>query len=501
MISSLISVSVLLSLASLVTSSFVTIQSLPGWNGSLPSTWYSGFADVSPSPLGTQMFEHYIFVECETNPSTAPIVLFQNGGPGASSFFGLSVEMGQLLLNDASVLDPEYARTGVPQLQYNEFGWTQFANVLIFDFPPPVGFSYCSPPGPAGNGTSCGPWNDESTTAANYKALLGFFKDFPQFRSNDLHIIGESYAGVYSPMLAEAILDNQAQFAINLQGVGVIDGCQGNAVLCGNKAGPLQRGFGPWYDLNFFWGHGQVSSALYFQIRSNCSEASLRNGKLTPHCTNLVNKFNNNLGGYYGYNLYDTCTARGPFLPGHVTRVPWPRKVPVNPHRRKRGNVFAPVTHTGYTCAGNSMSEWLALPAARKALGVALNSNFFDEDNGNGFNYTVSRDNVLPIWSRLRKLMRTATFSADADPAINSFVLQDIFRDWWASEGVPVREEWRPWAFANNATFSNGYVEIYDNYWFVDFRGQGHMVPYYSPISSYFLFESFVLGKKLPNNS
>ena len=37
-------------LASGVAASYVAVQSLPGWNGTLPSNWYSGFVDVSPSP-------------------------------------------------------------------------------------------------------------------------------------------------------------------------------------------------------------------------------------------------------------------------------------------------------------------------------------------------------------------------------------------------------------------------------------------------------------------
>jgi serine carboxypeptidase-like clade 1 len=484
--------------------SFVSVTSLPGWNGTLPSKWYSGFVDVSPSPLGTKMFEHYVFIESENDPANDPVVLWMNGGPGASSMYGLFVEMGPLLLKDDSLQTDEYRRTGVPTLQYNEFGWTQFANVLILEFSPPVGFSFCSPPGPAGNGTSCGAWNDTTTLTANYKALLGFFKDMPRFVQNPLFLIGESYAGVYTPMLANAILDGASTFALNLQGMGIIDGCQGTEVLCGRKPSPLQRGLGPWYDLLFFYGHAQVSNSHYNAIVKTCGEPALRSGNLTTACSALVDSFYSSLGGYYGYNLYDTCSAGGVFLPGHVKHSGWGRKVPVNPQRRHNGNPLGPVSHTGYECSGSAMDIWIALPAVRTALGVAVNSNFFDTDNGVGFVYHATFENVLPIFSRLRSSgIRTATFSADADPALNTFVLQDIFFDWWAQEGVAVKEDWRPWAFSSNKTesrFSAGYVQTYNgDFWFATVRGSGHMIPYFMPREAFVLFQTFIAGQSLPH--
>jgi serine carboxypeptidase-like clade I len=492
--------------AAICRASFVQVNSLPGWNGSLPSTWYSGFVDVSPSPARSKMFEHYVFIESENDPTNDPIVLWMNGGPGASSFYGMMVEVGPLMLKDDSLQTDDFRRTGVPSLIYNEWTWTKWANLLILEFSPPVGFSFCSPPGPAGNGTSCGDWNDTSTLIANYKALQGFFMDFPQYRSNELHLIGESYAGVYTPMLAAAVQDNMASFPLNLQGVAVIDGCQGAEVLCGHKPSPYQRGLGPWYDLLFFYGHAQVSNAQFNKIVKTCGEPSLRSGNLTAACSALVQQFNDALGGYYGYNLYDTCSGGGVFLPGHVKHAGWSRKVPINPHRRKGRSPLSPVTHTGYECSGSAMDVWVALPQVRTALGVAVNSNFFDTDNGVGFVYHVTFDNVLPIWSRLRKDgIRTATFSADADPALNTFILQDIFFDWWAQEGVAIKEEWRAWAFSSNKTesrFSSGYVQTYGgpaDYWFATVRGAGHMIPYFAPREAFVLFEAFVLGNQLPH--
>ena len=121
-----------------------------------------------------------------------------------------------------------------------------------------VGFSYCD----YDNCTA----SDTSTAIDNHGVLKAFFKGFPEFAKNDFYITGESYAGIYIPMLVEQIMmDDQNE--INLKGLAVGNGCWGSAVgLCS---------FGPDMDRvwqQFLYGHNAITTIDYKKIVKACGD-------------------------------------------------------------------------------------------------------------------------------------------------------------------------------------------------------------------------------------
>ena len=171
---------------------------LPGWQDALPSRMFSGLVDAGTKIEGNSTYhlhEHYFFVESEGDPLKDPLVIWTNGGPGASSMFGLFIELGPFYLDGASHYTQFAQKTGIPSLFRNDHSWSKLANLLIINSPPPVGYSYCDPVGPTGDGNSCGSWDDEQTAYHNAVYLESFFKRFPKFQKNDYYITGESYAG------------------------------------------------------------------------------------------------------------------------------------------------------------------------------------------------------------------------------------------------------------------------------------------------------------------
>ncbi|CAK5082239.1 unnamed protein product [Meloidogyne enterolobii] len=147
------------------------IKSLPGLNAKLNFKHYSG-----------KLF-----------------VLWLNGGPGCSSLGGLFNELGPYLLNKDG-----------KTLRQNPHSWNKYASVIFLESPACVGFSYNSK---VKNVTT----GDEEVAAANYAALKDFFTKYPSLKSNPFYLTGESYAGVYIPMLGVKILEGIKDSKINLK--------------------------------------------------------------------------------------------------------------------------------------------------------------------------------------------------------------------------------------------------------------------------------------------
>ncbi len=145
----------------------------------LPSNWYSGYLDVTPTKS-----LHYIFIESLDKPSTDPILIWFNGGPGCSSMLGLFSEHGPFIFDDGETV-----------IKPNPFPWNVRANMLYIESPAGVGFSVAQTADDLLH-------SDMSQSEDAFTALRGFYDAFPDFRSNDLFVTGESYAGIYGPYLA-----------------------------------------------------------------------------------------------------------------------------------------------------------------------------------------------------------------------------------------------------------------------------------------------------------
>ncbi|XP_042494045.1 serine carboxypeptidase-like 45 [Macadamia integrifolia] len=119
----------------------------------------------------------YYFVEAETDPGSKPLVLWLNGGPGCSSVgVGAISEHGPF-------------RTSGDRLVKNEYSWNKGANMLYLETLAGVGFSYSI------NTSYYGGVDDEMTARDNLIFLQQWFVQFPECRSGDLFVTGESYAG------------------------------------------------------------------------------------------------------------------------------------------------------------------------------------------------------------------------------------------------------------------------------------------------------------------
>jgi len=497
------------------------IDYLPGWSPlPLPSAQYSGFLDANETG-SLQM--HYWLVEAEESPETKPLLLWFNGGPGASSLYGLLVELGPFLLSDSSLKGDVYLKTGIPQLLYNPSHWAKVANVVALSMPPPIGFSYCLPKGPSATGNDCGPWNDFSTAQVTYTAIKSFFKRFPQYADRDVWLSGESYAGVYVPEIVKLVLANQPQNGINLKGFLVGDACTPPAI-CGAAA------VGPYWNIEFLYGKGAISNKLYDEIFGVCSQDELRYGVKTDPCQQSVNKVSTEAGGYWAYGFYDDCWYENDIRRARARRMltaqnngdAWNRNTPgyfeyygppIAASSRIRGegqgrslaggefDLQVPASRVvnfpnGYQCGGpGAQIEWLSRPEVKKALNVPEDAVFFQSDNGVGFTYTFGESDLISWYKEIvsQNKLRVVVYNGDVDPCINSLQAQD----WVSKLGFTEVQSWRPWTL-DGCQYMGGYVTRYENGLdFVTIRGSGHMVPQFKPKAALEMLASIIGGTEL----
>ena len=92
---------------------------------------------------------------------------------------------------------------GGARLTLNPYAWSTVAHVIYLDSPAGVGLSYSE--------TRADYVTNDTATAADADAFLrSFMARYPRFADNELYIAGESYAGIYVPNLARAVLRNNA---------------------------------------------------------------------------------------------------------------------------------------------------------------------------------------------------------------------------------------------------------------------------------------------------
>lgn len=117
-----------------------------------------------------------------------------------------------------------------------------------------------------------------------------------------MYISGESYAGVYVPMLVKEILSHPDDgIDLQLQGFLVGDACTPPDV-CGDKA------VGPYFSLEFLYGKSAFSTRSYERIIDTCSRQELVDGlNMTTACQAAVEAADNEVGGYWAYGYYDDC--------------------------------------------------------------------------------------------------------------------------------------------------------------------------------------------------
>ncbi len=109
------------------------VPKIPGLVGpAMPSKLYAGYITVDQA-TGRSLY--YMYAEAATNPATAPLALWQTGGPGCSSLSALFVENGPKVPAHVPFLLTEYnGGLTTPWMLYSSYSAAfVFRNVALLD--------------------------------------------------------------------------------------------------------------------------------------------------------------------------------------------------------------------------------------------------------------------------------------------------------------------------------------------------------------------------------
>ncbi|XP_038971039.1 serine carboxypeptidase-like 34 [Phoenix dactylifera] len=422
---------------------------------------YAGYVTVNETH-GRALF--YWFFEAAEDVDKKPVLLWLNGGPGCSSIgYGEAEELGPFLM-----------QKGVPELRFNGESWNKEANLLFLESPVGVGYSYTN------TSSDLNMLGDEITANDSYTFLVNWFKRFPQFKTHDFYIAGESYAGHYVPQLAEKIFDanknGDKDNYINFKGFMI-----GNALLDDDTD---QTGM-----IDYAWGHAVISDQLYHKIKKGCNFSDPGE---TKTCNGLMEEF------YAAYDIIDmyslytpTCAEDNNSTSSHQQGKIRGSKFRFSKYKLWHGRL------AGYDpCVSDYSEVYFNRPDVQKALHANVTKI--------GYNWTHCSDVILE-WNdspasmlpTLRKLInggiRVWVYSGDTDGRIpvtsTRYSLNKL--------GLNTTQEWTPWYTSQQV---GGWRSVYDGLTFVTVRGAGHQVPTFAPKQARQLVEHFLANKQLPSS-
>ncbi|AES71590.2 putative carboxypeptidase D [Medicago truncatula] len=423
------------------------IVTLPGQPDGVDFDQYSGYVTVEPE-AGRALF--YYFVESPYNSSTKPLVLWLNGGPGCSSLgYGAFEELGPFRVNSDG-----------KTLYRNQYAWSEVANILFLESPAGVGFSYS-------NTTSdYKKAGDKSTAKDAYVFLINWLERFPQYKTRDFYITGESYAGHYVPQLASTILHHHKLYnktIINLKGISIgnawIDDATGDKGL-----------------FDYFWTHALNSDQTHELIEKYCDFTKQNYSTI---CINVTDWAFIEKGKIDFYNIYaplchDSSLKNG--STGYVT------------------NDFDP-------CSDNYGIAYLNRPEVQKAL-HAKPTNW----SHCGDLITHWNDSPITILPTIKYLIesniklwiyRQVQFHYCINGDTDARVPVTTSRYAINTLKLPINASWRPWYSGKEI---GGYVVGYKGLTFVTVRGAGHLVPSWQPERALTMISSFLYGSLLPTS-
>ena len=431
------------------------VKSIPDY--SYKGKLYSGYLDVSD----VKKF-HYMFNYAHEDYENKPLVLWLNGGPGCSSLDGWANEHGPMQLDEEG------------KFKLNEYSWNRVANMIYLESPGDVGFSYID------SKLEQDLFIDDKVAAEdNLKALINFFEKFPSMKNKDFYISGESYGGIYVPMLAYNIIEynkNKVESEkIKLKGILV-----GNGVADWNYDATIST-----YD--FIFTHHLTSYENRLDYNKYCLMNETYNSQKCEEIINIIEKDIN------GINLYDylrECKTPQNLKSESYSNSKYYQYARWFFKRKKKNNLDLEEDESTTPCFDDTnIQNYFNRKDVQSALHVTAKSTWYVCSG-----VVSNRYKILPegsIWTYptlIKEGIRILIYSGDTDVVVpyngNQAWIKDL--------KLEVEEPWRQWRAFNDMNNVSGYIVKYKGLTFCTIKGTGHMTPMWKPKESFYMFQKFI---------
>lgn len=437
------------------------------FDGKYTKDIYSGYLKTNID--GNELF--YIFTPSQSStPTTDPVLLWLNGGPGCSSIWGMLGEVGPVTTNLFS-----------NELTVNEHSWNKNANLIALEAPAGVGFAKTSDPAQS--------FTDEKTAQGTLAALKNFFIEFPEYKENEFYISGESYAGIYIPFLSKAII---ADGNVNLKGVLIGNGLTDFEV-------DTERSM-----VEFGYWHAVIGLETWKAFQRNCPHLEPESNDLEPRnvtkrCNEIRQQIANEFTGLDPYGIYRECPfsannnnnnniinkSQQHVMMNTLTKI---RKGistrTTNEELEPEIGIWPPLCGDDYT-----VYNFLNNATIKHKLGVNENVTWVQCSGDVSEHYVMSQSlDFYQTFINEHPELRVWFFSGENDAVLPTI---GTFR-WMDKLNLEIKTEFRQWHFLNQV---GGHVQQYQNgLTLVTVKAAGHMVPQDQRESSFVMLTAFLNG-------
>ncbi len=396
---------------------------------------YAGYANTSIKGKKAGLF--YWFFEAEAPESEEiPLIMWFNGGPGASSTLGLFLE------NGPYTMSPE------GNVIKNQYGWNKKAHIIYWDQPVGTGYSTVYDENPEKTFVT----SENQLSEMLYEAFIDFLEKHPKYSNCPVYIAGESYAGKYVPNIA-LMFDQKGD--TNLKGISVGDGWINSRMQMMNYIE---------YAYTLGYNDTKQYNEMCDKYKSFCKYLDEKNYKEAYDVSNKIVEKVSEYGG--GFNVYDIR---------NFSDIPMDNVKTYMSSPTVKGILNVP-KDTVWQCADNSG------PVAENLIedNMIDSSELYSELIVNNAKYKI--------------LMYAATFDTACGALSTEMILNNISK--WGNDKD--NEAWKNIdrsIWKDSEDIPKGFIKTYKNLTQIVIPNSGHQVPYFQPKASLDMINNWINDK------